>query len=338
MNTAIDVNQLSVTLGDRHILHDINVSVPVGKITTLIGPNGCGKSTLLRSMIGYIHSPRECVTILGKPLQSYSQNELARQMAFLPQVPNMPKDMTVEELVYCGRYPYQMWWKNTAKEDREIVDYALGITKTNHLRNQLIPSLSGGERQRVWIAMALAQQPKLLVLDEPTTYLDINHQLEIMELLKRLNDEQGYPFIALPRLNYLYDEDANGAFLIRNSNNYHINTESDYMQVHFQLSCPQPVKGDVYVNGDWTYDRFLPQYKMAYDEESKSYQTVIPLKLGYYSYQYIVLNENGRTEIMPTEGSYYQTENTYQALVYYREQGGRADKLVGYTSFKFKAR
>ena len=190
MNTAIDVNQLSVTLGDRHILHDINVSVPVGKITTLIGPNGCGKSTLLRSMIGYIHSPRECVTILGKPLQSYSQNELARQMAFLPQVPNMPKDMTVEELVYCGRYPYQMWWKNTAKEDREIVDYALGITKTNHLRNQLIPSLSGGERQRVWIAMALAQQPKLLVLDEPTTYLDIGHQLEVLELLSKLNKEE----------------------------------------------------------------------------------------------------------------------------------------------------
>ena len=191
MKKAIDVKQLSVTLGDRQILHDINVSVPVGKITTLIGPNGCGKSTLLRSMIGYIHSPRECVTILGKPLQSYSQSELARQMAFLPQVPNMPKDMTVEELVYCGRYPYQTWWKNTAKEDREIVDYALGITKTDHLRYQLIPSLSGGERQRVWIAMALAQEPKLLVLDEPTTYLDINHQLEIMELLKRLNEEQG---------------------------------------------------------------------------------------------------------------------------------------------------
>ena len=189
-NTAIAVKQLSVTLGNRDILHDISVSIPMGKITTLIGPNGCGKSTLLRSMIGYISSPSECVTIFDKPLSSYSQNQLARQMAFLPQVPNMPKDMTVEELVYCGRYPYQNWWKNTAKEDREIVDNALSITKTDHLRHQLIPSLSGGERQRVWIAMALAQEPKLLVLDEPTTYLDINHQLEIMELLKRLNREQ----------------------------------------------------------------------------------------------------------------------------------------------------
>ena len=190
-NSAIAVKQLSVTLGNRHILHDISVSIPMGKVTTLIGPNGCGKSTLLRTMIGYISSPSECVTIFDKPLSSYSQNKLARQMAFLPQVPNMPKDMTVEELVYCGRYPYQNWWKNTAKEDREIVDYALSITKTDHLRHQLIPSLSGGERQRVLIAMALAQEPKLLVLDEPTTYLDINHQLEIMELLKRLNKEQG---------------------------------------------------------------------------------------------------------------------------------------------------
>ena len=190
-NSAIAVKQLSVTLGNRHILHDITVSIPMGKITTLIGPNGCGKSTLLRSMIGYISSPSECVTIFDKPLSSYSQNKLARQMAFLPQVPNIPKDMTVEELVYCGRYPSQNWWKNTAKEDREIVDYALSITKTDHLRHQLIPSLSGGERQRVWIAMALAQEPKLLVLDEPTTYLDINHQLEIMELLKRLNKENG---------------------------------------------------------------------------------------------------------------------------------------------------
>lgn len=191
ISSAIDVYSVSVTLGHRQILENITLSVPQGQITTLIGPNGCGKSTLLRTMIGYISSPSEHVQIFGKSLHRYEQNELAKQMAFLPQVPDMPKDMTVEELVYCGRYPYQKWWKNTAKEDREIVDRVLHITKTTHLREQLIPSLSGGERQRVWIAMALAQEPKLLVLDEPTTYLDINHQLEIMELLKTLNREQG---------------------------------------------------------------------------------------------------------------------------------------------------
>lgn len=191
ISSAIDVYGVSVTLGHRQILENITLSVPQGQITTLIGPNGCGKSTLLRTMIGYISSPSEHVQIFGKSLHRYEQNELAKQMAFLPQVPDMPKDMTVEELVYCGRYPYEKWWKNTAKEDREIVDRVLHITKTTHLREQLIPSLSGGERQRVWIAMALAQEPKLLVLDEPTTYLDINHQLEIMELLKTLNREQG---------------------------------------------------------------------------------------------------------------------------------------------------
>ena len=95
-------------------------------------------------------------------------------------------------------------------------------------------------------------------------------------------------------------------------------------------------KGDVYVNGDWTYDRFLPQYKLIYDDQSKSYKAVIPLKLGYYSYQYVLVDENGNAEIAPTEGNYYQTENSYQALVYYREQGGRTDKLVGYTAVKFK--
>jgi len=145
-----------------------------------------------------------------------------------------------------------------------------------------------------------------------------------------------YPFISLPRPNYLYDEDADGAFLIRNSDNNNINTESDYVLVHFQLSSPQFTNGDVYVNGDWTYDRFLPQYKLIYDDQSKSYKAVIPLKLGYYSYQYVLVDENGNAEIAPTEGNYYQTENSYQALVYYREQGGRTDKLVGYTAVKFK--
>ncbi len=147
-----------------------------------------------------------------------------------------------------------------------------------------------------------------------------------------------YPFVAVPRMNYLYDEDANGAFLIRNSDNYNIHTESDYMLVHFQLECPEPINGEVYLNGDWTNDSFLPQYKLDYNEETKRYQAVVPLKLGYYSYQFLVLSPDGRITFMPNEGSYFQTENTYQALIYYREQGGRTDKLVGYNSVKFRAK
>ncbi|GAB6981917.1 type IX secretion system plug protein [Prevotella dentasini] len=145
---------------------------------------------------------------------------------------------------------------------------------------------------------------------------------------------QAYPFTALPRPNYLYDEDADGAFVVRNSNDVEVNTQSDYMTVHFQYACPRLTAGEIYLNGDWTYDRFEPQYRMEYNEDAKSYEAAIPLKLGYYNYQFLLLDANGRTSFLPSEGSFYQTENTYQALVYYRETGGRTDRLVGYRSIK----
>lgn len=144
-----------------------------------------------------------------------------------------------------------------------------------------------------------------------------------------------YPFLATPRPNYLYDKDANGAFVIRNSDNHKINTESDYMMVVFELETKPIIDGDIFINGDWTYDRFTDQYRMTYDEAEKRYRLITPLKLGYYNYQFLWKDRNGNIAPLPSEGSFYQTENSYQVLVYVREQGGRTDKLVGYKSTIF---
>ena len=148
-----------------------------------------------------------------------------------------------------------------------------------------------------------------------------------------------YVYADAPRLNYVYDEDANGAFYIRNSDNINNDYQSEYMWVHFQMASPERItNGSVYMNGNWTYDRFLPQYQMVYDEEKHMYQGEVLLKQGYYSYQYVVLDKDGNTHTVPTEGNFFQTENQYQALVYYREQGGRTDKLVGYQQISFPQR
>lgn len=139
-----------------------------------------------------------------------------------------------------------------------------------------------------------------------------------------------YPFVAEPRWNYVYDEDADGAFIIRNSDNIEIETTCDYSLVHFQLKCPKYAQGEVYVNGEFTNDQFLPQYRMEYDYARQLYEAVIPLKQGYYNYQFLLMDASGNLLTVPCEGDYYQTQNTYQALVYYRGTGERTDRLVGY--------
>lgn len=136
-----------------------------------------------------------------------------------------------------------------------------------------------------------------------------------------------FPYTALPRPNYLYDEDADGAFLLRNSDNYLAKTESDYINVHFLLDTPQE-DGDIYINGDWTQDWFLPKYKLEKNEDGL-FETIVPLKLGYYNYQYLLV-KNGKASYLPSEGCFYQTENKYEALVYFRYPGDRTDRLVGY--------
>lgn len=144
-----------------------------------------------------------------------------------------------------------------------------------------------------------------------------------------------YLYPTTPFLSYLYDEDADGAFLIRNSDNVEINTTSDYMLTHFQLNVPSPYPYRIFLNGDWTYDCLLPAYEMTYNSAGGYYEAVVPLKLGYYNYQFLAVDEQGRLSSFRVDNSHYQTENSYQALVYFRPQGGRTDKLVGYANVRF---
>ncbi|MGI6222083.1 MAG: DUF5103 domain-containing protein [Prevotella sp.] len=146
---------------------------------------------------------------------------------------------------------------------------------------------------------------------------------------------QAYVWTDEPRKNYVYDEDANGAFYIRNSDNVENDEASDYAFVHFRLLAPKQTDG-VYLNGVWTNGQFLPKYKLEYNEENQSYEVAVPLKEGYYSYQYLSVGSDGVGRQLPSEGNFYQTENTYQALVYYRGNGDRTDRLVGYQDVQFK--
>lgn len=145
-----------------------------------------------------------------------------------------------------------------------------------------------------------------------------------------------FPFTDEPRPNYIYDEDANGAFYIRNSDNIGNDYLSEYVYVHYILNCPKRQNGDVYIYGKWTNDRFLPEYEMNYNETEKRYEATVLQKQGYYNYQYLLMTPEGNLVSMPTEGDFYQTENSYQVLVYYREAGGRTDRLVGYQQVTYK--
>ena len=150
------------------------------------------------------------------------------------------------------------------------------------------------------------------------------------------NNYQVYPYTCEPRLNYLYDEDANGAFYIRNSDNIENDISSEYVYVNYVLRVPERLNGEVYINGMWTYDQFTPEYMMQYDELSKCYTAKLFQKQGYYSYQYVLIGKDGVSCVVPSEGNFYQTENKYQALVYYRGQGERTDRLLGYQQVQIK--
>ncbi|MGG4489959.1 ABC transporter ATP-binding protein [Metabacillus idriensis] len=182
----------SVNIGydDRLIVKDLTVSIPDKKITTIIGPNGCGKSTLLKAITRIISLQSGDVVLDGKSISKEQTKKLAKKMAILPQTPESAAGLTVGELVSYGRFPHQKGFGRLTKKDYEVIQWALEVTGTADFKFRPVDSLSGGQRQRVWIAMALAQETDIIFLDEPTTYLDMAHQLEVLELLQTLNAEQ----------------------------------------------------------------------------------------------------------------------------------------------------
>jgi len=190
MEYAIKTQHLAVGYDSALIVPDFDVSFERGKVTSIIGANGCGKSTVLKAVGRIIPSAGGTVIINGTDIAGMKSREIAREMAILPQTPQAPGTLTCSELVSYGRFPYQKGLGRLSKEDKEIVDWALRETNMYEYRDREIANLSGGQRQRVWIAMALAQQTGIILLDEPTTYLDLCHQLEVLELLKKLNREE----------------------------------------------------------------------------------------------------------------------------------------------------
>ena len=191
MDMIIQASDISVHIKDKRILHGISLGIEKGKIYSIIGPNGSGKTTLLRAMSRNLKPSKGCVNLNGENIFRKPTRQVAREMAVLTQSHSGMNDVSVRQLISYGRFAHRDWWKGKQKEDGTIINECIEKTGLNEFADRRISTLSGGERQRAWIAMALAQKPQILILDEPTTFLDISHQLEVLELVSRLNADEG---------------------------------------------------------------------------------------------------------------------------------------------------
>ncbi|MFI8790660.1 ABC transporter ATP-binding protein [Streptomyces sp. NPDC055105] len=188
--TRLSTSALTLAYEDRTVVHDLDLAVPDGRVTVIVGPNACGKSTTLRAL-GRLLKPRSGSVLLdGEALTRLPTKKIAQQIGLLPQTPVAPEAITVADLVARGRQPHQHWWQQWSDADERAVTAAMERTDVAALADRSVDELSGGQRQRVWIAMALAQETELLLLDEPTTYLDIAHQVEVLDLVRQLNHDK----------------------------------------------------------------------------------------------------------------------------------------------------
>ncbi|ELS31787.1 MULTISPECIES: ABC transporter ATP-binding protein [Pseudanabaena] len=186
----LSTQNLSLAYEKKNIIQDLTLTIPTGKVTALVGANGCGKSTLLKGLARLLKPTDGVVYLDGKSIAQRSTKSVAQQLGLLPQNPIAPEGLTVRDLVAQGRYPHQTWMQQWSIQDRQFVQQALEMTDLVELSDRPLDTLSGGQRQRAWIAMALAQNTKILLLDEPTTFLDLAHQIEVLDLLHYLNQQQ----------------------------------------------------------------------------------------------------------------------------------------------------
>lgn len=189
--SRLEARGLTLGYDGRAVVEDLSLAVPDGRITTVIGPNGCGKSTLLRGLGRLLRPMAGTVTLDGVPLSQLSTRRVAQLLAVLPQAHTAPEGLTVADLVSRGRHPRQRWYQQFSRADEHAVRHAMEATGVAEFADTPVDELSGGQSQRAWISLTLVQDTDILLLDEPTTYLDLSHQVEVLELVHRLNRELG---------------------------------------------------------------------------------------------------------------------------------------------------
>lgn len=245
---VLAAKNLTVKIENKTILAHVNISFTPAKRTAIIGPNGAGKSTLLKALAGLNHRYEGQVLLNGEDTRKLGRKSFARRLAILPQGLTVPADVTVSELVDYGRFPYRgMLTAGDPKRDREAVEQALTKTHLNGYTSQRVMTLSGGERQRAFIAMALAQEPEILLLDEPTTYLDIGHQLEVMNIIEELNQNEHMTIImVLHDINHALQY-SDEIMVIKDQGIYRQGTPEEILTVDL-LAKVFGVKADVFVN------------------------------------------------------------------------------------------
>ena len=245
---ALEAKNLTIKIQGSTILHDVDVTFTPKKRTAIIGPNGAGKSTLLKAL-SFVNPKYDGEVLLdGENIRAIGRKKISQRIAILPQSPQAPPDVTVGQLVDFGRFPYRSFIRaSDPKADREAVEWAMERTHLVEYRDRYVMSLSGGERQRAWIAMALAQEPEILLLDEPTTYLDIGHQLEVMNIVEEINrDYEMTVIMVLHDINHALQY-ADELVVIKNHGVFAQGTPKDILSVEL-LAQVFGVRADIFKN------------------------------------------------------------------------------------------